>query len=950
MTDSRALLLTDVVDSTALSARLGDEAAARLWAAHDRVARDLLRAWRGREIDKSDGLLLVFDSVQDGAGYALAYHSALAALEVPINARAGLHVGPVILRDNSAADVALGAKPLEVDGIAKPTAARVMALALGGQTLLTASAREALGETKLRLQSHGHWAMKGIAEPMELFEIGAGDAPFAAPPEGEKGYRVVRHADLWLPVRNIKHGLPAERDAFVGRRESLAELGRRLQDGARLVSIIGIGGTGKTRFVTRFAWSSLGDYPGGAWFCDLAPARGVDGIVHAVAAALDVPLGKGDPVVQLGNAIAGRGRCLIILDNFEQVARHAMETVGEWLNRGSAAQFIVTTREVLGLSGEQVLALPPLATEAAAQDFRPTPEDDAAVPQLVKLLDGLPLAIELAAARVRVMPPRSLLARMGDRFKLLASSGQRADRQATLRATFDWSWDLLSAPDKAAFAQLSVFEGGFTLEAAEAVLDLAACAADAWPVDAVNSLVDKSFVRRVSDDRFDLLVSAQEYAAEHLRTDGRFPGSGAAATMAAQARHCAYFAAFGDERSGTRCLAELDNLAAACRRALRQGASEHVAGTLEGAWSALQLRGPVSAGVELATLALDAPSLAPALRAGVERIAGDALAAFGKLEEAARHLDCALALARENGDKRCEARTLCVLGFLNVGKGQLDEASRSYEAARIYGAETSDLAVESRAENGLGMVALAQGQIERAQRHFERGSEMARRVGDRRLEGRTLANMGVVHTEQGRLDQARTLYEQALSVAREVGDRQWEGNTLCNLGLVYQIDGQSSAARAQLEGALELARQIGNPRLECIALCNLGMVLASLGMLDEARSEYMLALTVARHLGDQRSEGQVLGYLALVHARQRRFDDARQCLRSGEPLLRAMSDRFSLGILKCSEAETEFLAGAAPAGDAALAAAQSLGKELGAGPRSELGQAIARVVEISERR
>src|SRR5204863_8586884 len=207
---------------------------------------------------------------------------------------------------------------------------------------------------------------------------------------------------------------------------------------------------------------------------------------------------------------AGRGRCLIILDNFEQVARHAMETVGEWLNRGSAAQFIVTTREVLGLSGEQVLALPPLATEdavrlflrrceAAAQDFRPTPEDDAAVPQLVKLLDGLPLAIELAAARVRVMPPRSLLARMGDRFKLLASSGQRADRQATLRATFDWSWDLLSAPDKAAFAQLSVFEGGFTLEAAEAVLDLAACAADAWPVDAVNSLVDKSFVRRVSD-------------------------------------------------------------------------------------------------------------------------------------------------------------------------------------------------------------------------------------------------------------------------------------------------------------------------------------------------------------------------------------------------------------------------------------------------------------------
>jgi hypothetical protein len=187
----------------------------------------------------------------------------------------------------------------------------------------------------------------------------------------------------------------------------------------------------------------------------VASAHSLDGIVNAVAQGLDVPLGQDDPVVQLGHAISGRGRCLVILDNFEQVACHAEPTLGHWLDRAVEAQFVVTTREVLGLPGEEVFALPPLPpadaltlfmerAEAASPDLQPTAEDNAAIAPLVALLDGLPLAIELAAARVRVMPPRTLLRRMNERFKVLASKGGRHDRQATLRAAFDWSWDLLS--------------------------------------------------------------------------------------------------------------------------------------------------------------------------------------------------------------------------------------------------------------------------------------------------------------------------------------------------------------------------------------------------------------------------------------------------------------------------------------------------------------------------
>ena len=197
--------------------------------------------------------------------------------------------------------------------------------------------------------------------------------------------------------------------------------------------------------------------------------------------------------------------------------------------------------------GEEAEALAPLQTDDAQQlfmkraasakrDFHPNDEDQAAVVQLARLLDGLPLAIELAAARVRTLAQRALLARKRERFKLLASSGGRLDRQSTLRAAFDWSWDLLTPANKPALAQLSVFEGGFELEAAEAVISLDEVPDAPWTVDVVNSRVDKSFVRPLEGERFDPLMSVQAYADEHLRTEGRYLGSGPAALQSAWAR------------------------------------------------------------------------------------------------------------------------------------------------------------------------------------------------------------------------------------------------------------------------------------------------------------------------------------------------------------------------------------------------------------------------------
>ena len=165
-------------------------------------------------------------------------------------------------------------------------------------------------------------------------------------------------------MREVRHNLPRERDAFVGRSGDLAPSPRRFDAGARLLTVLGPGGTGKTRLARRYGWTWLGDWPGGVYFCDLSDARTLESVFFVVALALDVPLGKGDPAVQLGHAIATRGRCLVILDNFEQIVQHAEASVGRWLDRAADAAFLVTSRERLHLAGEEVLPLEPLSVDA----------------------------------------------------------------------------------------------------------------------------------------------------------------------------------------------------------------------------------------------------------------------------------------------------------------------------------------------------------------------------------------------------------------------------------------------------------------------------------------------------------------------------------------------------------------------------------------------------------
>jgi len=921
MVELHTLLMSDLVDSTGTTERVGEAAAERLWSAHDRLARTLLSIWRGIEIDKSDGFLLLFGSATDAAGYALAYQQSLKTLSEPVRARVGMHTAKVELRKNTPEDVARGAKAVEIESwLAKALVSRVMSLAHGGQALLTASAAQALAGSDLRLHRHGHWRLQGIEEPIDVFEVGDDRTIFAPPSDTTKAWRVVQRDGTWLPVRDIRHSLPAERDTFAGREQSLFELAQQFRSGSRLISVQGIGGIGKTRLALRLAWKWLGDFSGGAWFCDLSSAQSLDGMLYATAQGLDLTLDPKDAVTQIGCALASRGPCLVILDNFEQIAQLAESTVGLWMTLAPEARFLVTTRKVLGVAGEHAYTLLPLSNVEAATLFRARVHDvgrgrfldsevDPPIDELVTMLDGLPLAIELAAARARIMSVRVLLERMGERFRLLAAPGRAVKRHATLRATLDWSWDHFAILDRRVLAQLSVFDGGFSLEDAEAVLDMQGATADAWVPDAVQSLVEMSMVHSAGEGRFSLLRSVQEYAAEHLRTPGRFNGSGPDLESAVQRRHWNHFGRFDESAMQSDASASLDNLVSACRRATAAADTTSAAGALGGLWAVLRRRGPFRTALELGMRVLELPDLDTALRCKVEQVLGSASELMGDAAAAREYFEAALRHARASCDRPSEGWSLWSLGEHCYKRGQAEVSRGHLQGALAISVQHEMPALRCAALNAMGTLEMRVGHGQAARANYEAALTLARKLNDEARVGGILGNLAILTHDVGAEEDALSLYKQALALAVRVHDRRWEGNTRCNLGLLYQDRGLTREGEEQFLLALAIARETGHPMLEATVRCNLGILLYIRGELTHACDHFEEAVALAWRTGDRRAEGQFRGYLGEGQARCGRLEAAFDSLVLGEAALREAGDEASLSLLLCQRAVAEYLAG-----------------------------------------
>lgn len=849
MIDSRALLLTDVVDSTQLSEELGDAAMAQVWAAHDRIARALLLTHGGREIDKTDGMLLLFDSAAQAVPYALDYHRALAALEVPLRARVGLHVGPVILRENDDADVARGAKPLEVDGMAKPTAARVMALAGGGQTLLTAQARDALGPTLLKVVSHGHWMLKGVSEPVELFEVGVPESRFATPPDSEKAHRVVKAGDWWLPVKDIPNNLPHQPTAFFGREKEQAEV-RALLGSARLVTLLGMGGLGKTRLSLQVAAETIHLFPDGVWFLDLAPIRDDELVVAEAAQVVGAREEVGRSPMQTLCAHLRSQRALLVFDNCEHVVKVAAQLANAILKAAPHVRILSSSREALRTPGEQcypVLPLPvpgigdgvdKLARSTAVRlfvdraqlhkpSFALTARDAPAIAELVARLEGIPLALELAAARVRSMTVHDINARLKDRYKLL-TGGARVlqERQQTLRALVDWSYELLEPAECTLLERLGVFVGGFDLAAAEAVCGVAPLEVDDV-LDLLGSLVEKSLVmleERDEGSRYRMLETIREYAHDKLEKNG--------GVAEASVRHCEYYFAVakaanrglqGPEQADWiwRIEAELDNLRTAMALPLAGGIDPMIgvkfAVAMQGFWI---LRGYCTEGRNLIRAALALPAIQESTVAHAWALYVGAALAESQSDhaEARRMLETCLALRRGVVPEVDIAATLSTLSIARLQAGDpVGAAAGEREALEIFRG-LKDRIGEAIGLLHLGQIALYVGADGEAREHLEACLAIARAVKHQEIEGECELVLAEAAWRGDDPVQAAVRLKRSFTVCREAGDKRGEANAQWWLGKVDLRQGDLAAARQRLGDAVVAFRgfEMHEPMLGCL--------------------------------------------------------------------------------------------------------------------------------------
>jgi predicted ATPase/Flp pilus assembly protein TadD len=754
-----------------------------------------------------------------------------------------------------------------------------------------------------------------------------------------------------------KSNVPKRLDAFFGRGDELAELARLLADGKQLITVLGAGGTGKTRLSQRFISDHLDRFPGGAWFCDLSEGGSRAGILSAVGAALNVPLTGRDPDTQLAHAIAGRGRILVILDNFEQVVEHAADTIGRWLQTAPEAVFVVTSRVVLKIDGEVVFHLDPLPVDeamalfydrAAAVDprFTRSAENEAAVREIVERVDGMALAVELAAARVRMLTPLQIRERLSQRFKLLRGTRRdRPARQTTLRGTIDWSWTLLSPAEQATLTQLSVFRGGWTLEAAEAVVDLDALDDAPWVMDTLEMLVDHSLVRRrethVGRARYHMLASIRDYAEEKL---------GERADVAA--RHAAHFARWGaqdaldalDTFGGVahwRAMAvELDNLVAATRSGLALGRLGAAGPSARAAGMILRTRGSFAAGESflrevLETQGMETQETAPHLWS----LLGDVCRMLGRPADAGVHYDTGLAIHREAGDRRGEAVVLNSLGTLHSEQGRMGEARAHYGAALAIHREDGNRLLEGFVLDDLGVVHKEQGRLEAAREHYESALAIHREVGNQPGEASALCRLGILHMEQGRMEEARQHYEYALTICRELGNGPGEGRILSYLGGIHSVEGRMDQARRHFERALVIHRECGDRGSQGIDLGNLGDLAYGEGDLPSAAHHLEQAIGICDEVIPA-AAGAFRGSLSLICGRQGDITKARELLAKGEAALRDVN-ALELAKLLCKRAKIEHLAGDPAESEGAIAEAESIARQLDAGPDSELGQVLA---------
>jgi predicted ATPase/class 3 adenylate cyclase len=780
----KTILFTDIEGSSRLWEREPERMAAAL-AGHDRLLRDEVGR-RGGSVVKStgDGMLATFRDPHGALAAVVALQRALRDVSntggLPLRVRAGLHAGVVEDRDGDSF------------GNAVNRAARVTTAAHGGQVLATQAVAELVRDglpDGITLRDLGTVRLRDLLTPERVYQVEQDGLP--------------REFPALRTLESIPNNLPQQLSTFVGREHELAAVKEELA-GTRLLTLFGIGGVGKTRLSLQVAAEAVSHYPDGVWFVELAPISDARLVPQTVASALGVREEAGRSIQ---DALLGHVKdrtLLIVLDNCEHVIDACAALVHQMLQASAGVRILASSRERFNIAGETVHPVPPLALptpgdnpsadNAGASEavrlfverargtqpaFALNDRNTPAVVEICRRLDGIPLALELAAARLRALPVEEIAARVNDRFRLLASGDRTAlPRQKTLRALIDWSHDLLSEPERVLLRRLAVFAGGFTLDAAEAVAAGDEIAAGDV-LELLTGLVDKSLVTLDADaGRYAMLETVRQYAMEKLDASGDGDP--------VRERHLDFHLAMVEGAAAGLAgpeqplwLERLDrtreNILAAHAWSLRApddcARSYRLVYAIRHYWF---LRGMLELGHRIT---LDTAAGCPSAHAGVARgralwAAGQICAFMARYTEAQVYLEESLRIARAEGERRMVAGVLNTLALATFGQGDAVAAREKSEEALAIARDLNDERRIAMASNALAHLHRFAGRLDAAEPLYDEALGLSRKLGDHEMEAVGLLNLAMVAIGRSADAQAVDLLRQVLAIATETQSRQ----------------------------------------------------------------------------------------------------------------------------------------------------------------------------------
>ena len=820
-------LLTDLEGSSRLWERR-PQVMAQAIPRYETLAASVLSPQGGALIKsrgEGDSLFAVFARATDAVAAACALQQAFHAEEwppeTPVRVRIALHTGEAELRDG------------DYYGQAVNRCARLRAIGHGGQTLLSAATFELVRDglpPDAGFKDLGEQKLRDLQRPERVYQLLPPGLPTDFPP--------------LLSLDALPNNLPLQLTNFIGREKEMAEAGRLLER-TRLLTLTGSGGCGKTRLSLQVAADLLEQYPHGVWLVELAALADADRVPGAVAAALGVREDAGRDITQTLEEYLKPKHLLLVLDNCEHLLPACAALAEALLRAAPGLRLLATSRQGLGIGGETTYPVPSLSLPdpaagpptpeslsqyeaaslfieralAASPSFAVTNRNAPALAQVCARLDGIPLALILAAARVRGLSVEQIHQRLDNVFRLLVGGSRTAlPRQQTLRATLDWSYDLLDAPERVLLRRLSVFSGGWTLEAAESVCSGGPIAPDD-ALELLLALVDKSLV--VADaqgetPRYRFLETVRQYAQDRLVESGE--------REALRARHRDYFLALAE--------AALPHL----RTEQQKGWMERLEAEHDNLRTALAWCREAADGAE------------PGLR--LTRALWHFWIVRGYLSEGRRHI--ASALARE-GEVSAEVRAtaLSCAGGLAYHQSDFAAARALYEESLTLRRRIGDKLGIAHSLNNMGNVTSDQGDYAAARIFYAESLTLYRELGNRHAVADVLMNQGNMADAEGNDQVARTLYEECLGLYREAGDQRGTANVLSSIAVLVEQKGDYTAAQALYEENLAVYRKLGFKSGVADSLQNLGWLACGRGELASARALYTESLSLRWELGEE---------------------------------------------------------------------------------------------------